>query len=266
MGKNRTERQAHLLTRAAANIETQRAGPARKTWTAHDMQSIHGRNARQRAALDARARGQNVALLGTAGTGKTFLGLAMAFMDLFDATLGVDHIIIVRSAVQGRQQGFLPGTIDEKMQPFSEPYRDALDELFPRFGNNYDNMVEAGKIVFKSTSFLRGCTFSRAVVLADEIQNYDIEEVRSIMTRGSPRTYLTGDTKQIDLDLRHETSGLHHLRRCLAHMPSVTAIEFTAQDIVRKGLAREFILAEEQVASAALLTNPIPQPAAVRAA
>lgn len=234
-----------------AVIEDQAArksGPdRRKSWSLLDMCSLHCANQRQRDALKAWKSGDALALTGYAGTGKTFLGSYFACSSILDKESEQDHIIIVRSAVQGREIGFTPGTVEEKLQEYEEPYQEAMATIFGREAT-YADMKEAKKIVFKSTSFLRGVTWDNAVILVDEAQNMTFHEINSVMTRvgkGS-RIIVSGDTRQCDLSIRsRESSGLADFANIMAVIGGCTSIDFQKEDVVRSKFVKDWIFAAE---------------------
>lgn len=217
-----------------------------KRWTPHDLATVRPRTSRQAEALQAWFQGHHVGLLGTAGSGKSFLAAYMALRGLTEAE--VDRLVIVRSAVQSRDQGFLPGTDEEKMAPFETPYRGLFAELFPLRPNAYDDMKRAGLVEFVSTSFLRGITIDRAVIIVEEVQNMDFDEINTVMTRAGngTRIILTGDTRQNDLSRdRRGISGLARMRQVAKSVPSIALFDFTREDIVRSDFVKQWITAVE---------------------
>jgi phosphate starvation-inducible protein PhoH len=194
--------------------------------------------------------GKNILAVGSAGTGKTYISLYLALKDVM-AKNQYKEIIIVRSSVQAREQGHMPGDAKDKMAHFEAPYVDIVNDLFER-GDAYQIMKQKNLIRFMSTSFIRGLTFDNALILVDEVQNMRWDEIRTIMTRvgeGS-RIILCGDTKQDDLACsknRLDVSGLRQFKRVIDNMSSncFDTVEFTVDDIVRSGLVKEFIIAEE---------------------
>ena len=197
-------------------------------------------------------KGKNILAVGSAGTGKTYISLYLAIKDVM-AKKEYKEIIIIRSSVQSREQGHMPGDAKEKMAHFEAPYSDIVNDLFQR-SDAYQTLKQKSTIRFMSTSFIRGLTFDQAIIIVDECQNMRWDELRTIMTRvgeGS-RIILCGDTKQDDLNCsknRLDVSGLRYFKRVVDKMSSecFETIEFTVNDIVRSGLVKEFIIAEEQL-------------------
>ena len=186
-----------------------------------------------------------IALHGVAGTGKTFCALYKAIEEVLDKSNPFDKIIVVRSAVQGREIGHLPGDIDEKMEIYQQPYRQICETLFGR-RDAWDRLSEQHHIEFISTSFIRGCTWDDAIIVVDEIQNLTWEELNTCMTRVGYRSkiILCGDYRQTDLNKKkNDVSGLVKFFDIAHHMNSFTRIEFTADDIVRSSLVKDWILA-----------------------
>jgi phosphate starvation-inducible protein PhoH and related proteins len=196
--------------------------------------------------------GKNILAIGSAGTGKTYISLYLALKDVM-AKNNYKEIIIIRSSVQSREQGHMPGDGKEKMAYFESPYIDIVNDLFGR-SDAYQIMKQKNMIRFMSTSFIRGLTFDNALIIVDECQNMRWDELRTIMTRvgeGS-RIILCGDTKQDDLACsknKLDVSGLRYFKRVIDKMSTdcFETIEFTVDDIVRSGLVKEFIIAEEQL-------------------
>jgi phosphate starvation-inducible protein PhoH len=209
----------------------------------------------QTKLFDAYNNGKNILAVGSAGTGKTYISLYLALKDVM-AKKQYKEIIVVRSSVQSREQGHMPGGAQEKMSYFEAPYVDIVNDLFER-GDAYQIMKQKNMIRFMSTSFIRGLTFDNALIIVDECQNMRWDELRTIMTRvgESSRIILCGDTKQDDLATsknRLDVSGLRHFKKVIDKMSTdcFETIEFTVDDIVRSGLVKEFIIAEEQLEAA----------------
>ena len=130
----------------------------------------------QTKLFEAYQDGKNVFASGVAGSGKTFLLLYLALKEVFDKSTNYDKVIITRSLLPSRDIGFLPGTLDEKSDLYQDPYRLLVRYMFSmpndaEFAQLYDMLVAQGTLEFISTSFLRGQTFDRAIILCDEFQN-----------------------------------------------------------------------------------------------
>jgi phosphate starvation-inducible protein PhoH len=218
------------------------------------MKKISPLTRNQSRFMDSYRNGYHVANIGSAGSGKTYLALALGLEDVLDND-DFDSVIIIRSAVQSRDQGFMPGSLTEKMAYYEAPYIDIVTDLFDR-KDAYNVLKSSGQVKFMSTSFVRGLTFDRAVIIVDEVQNMTYEELRTIITRvgeGS-RIIICGDTKQDDLmnsRNRLDRSGLGRMLDVLSRMDSFATIEFTREDIVRSGFVKEFIITEETMFEAA---------------
>jgi phosphate starvation-inducible protein PhoH len=199
--------------------------------------------------------GKNIVAVGSAGTGKTYISLYLALKDVM-AKNKYKEVIIVRSSVQSREQGYLPGGVQEKMAQFETPYSDIVNDLFGR-KDAYQIMKQKEMIRFMSTSFIRGLTFDNAIILVDEAQNMNVVELRTIMTRvgeGS-KIIFCGDTRQDDLvssKNKQDVSGLRYFKRVIDRMgpECFDIVEFTSNDIVRSGLVKAFIIAEEELEAA----------------
>lgn len=213
------------------------------------MKRISAMTQNQQKVIDAYEEGYHLANIGSAGTGKTYLSMALALEEVMESE-NFQQIIIVRSAVQSRDQGFMPGSLSDKMGYYETPYQDIVNDLFGR-GDAYQILKSKGMLKFMSTSFVRGLTFDKSIIIVDECQNMRYDELRTVMTRvgESSRIIFCGDTKQDDLACsknRLDTSGLAGFMRILRRMnKSFDIIEFTVDDIVRSGIVKEFIIAEE---------------------
>jgi phosphate starvation-inducible protein PhoH len=186
-----------------------------------------------------------IALHGVAGTGKTFIAVYKALEEVLDKSNPFHKIIIVRSAVQSREMGHLPGDVGEKMEIYQQPYRQICHTLFGR-EDAYQRLEEQGYIQFISTSFIRGMSFDDAIIIVDEMQNMNFEEIDTVMTRVGYRSKIIwcGDYRQTDLRKNNDKSGLLRFFDIAHHMAAFTRIEFTAADIVRSSLVKDYILAK----------------------
>ena len=187
-----------------------------------------------------------IALHGVAGTGKTFCALYKAIEEVLDKSNPFNKIIIVRSAVQSREIGHLPGNVDEKMEIYQQPYRQICETLFGR-RDAWDRLEEQHHIEFISTSFIRGMSFDDAIIIVDEMQNMTFEEIDTVMTRVGYRSKIIwcGDYRQTDLNKRkNDVSGILKFFDVAHHMNAFTRIEFTADDIVRSSLVKDYIIAK----------------------
>lgn len=186
-----------------------------------------------------------IALHGVAGTGKTFIAMYKALEEVLDKSNPFRRIIIVRSAVPSREIGHLPGDLNEKTEIYRQPYRQICHTLFGRL-DAYQRLEEQGYIEFISTSFIRGMSFDDAIILVDEMQNMNYEEIDTVMTRVGYRSKIIwcGDYRQTDLRKSHDKTGILKFFDIAYHMKAFTRIEFTADDIVRSSLVKDYILAK----------------------
>lgn len=189
-----------------------------------------------------------IALHGVAGTGKTFCALYKALEEVLDRANPFQKVIIVRSAVQSREMGHLPGDVAEKMEIYQQPYQQICHTLFER-NDAYQRLSEQGIVDFISTSFIRGMSFDDAIILVDEMQNLTFEEIDTVMTRVGYRSKIIwcGDYRQTDLNKKkNDMSGILKFFDIARKMNSFTRIEFTVDDIVRSSLVKDYILAKIQ--------------------
>jgi predicted ribonuclease YlaK len=201
----------------------------------------------QKKFFDAYKQGDYfVALHGVAGTGKTFCALYKAIEEVLDKNNPFNKIIVVRSAVQSRDIGHLPGDINEKMDIYKQPYIQICETLFGR-KDAWNRLEEQHHIEFISTSFIRGMSFDDAIIIVDEMQNLSFEEIDTVMTRVGYRSKILwcGDYRQTDLNKKkNDMSGILKFFDIAYHMAAFTRIEFTADDIVRSSLVKEYIMAK----------------------
>lgn len=197
------------------------------------------RNAAQKAYLEALNRHEMVFGIGPAGTGKTYLAVAMALSMLRQKRVG--RIVLTRPAVEaGERLGFLPGDLAEKVNPYLRPLYDALHDMAQQA--RVASMLETGTIEVAPLAFMRGRTLNDAFIILDEAQNTTREQMKMFLTRmgfGS-RVVITGDITQIDLpaapDGREERSGLVHALRLLEGLPGLAVHRFRRGDVVRHPL------------------------------
>ena len=192
--------------------------------------------------------GKNLVAYGAAGTGKTFITLYNALQDVLDPSTPYDKIYIVRSLVATREIGFLPGDHDDKSFLYQIPYKNMVKYMFEMpsdadFQMLYGNLKNQDTIDFWSTSFIRGTTLDRSIIIVDEFQNLNYHELDSIMTRVSADTkrMFCGDATQSDLTRDRERNGIIDFMRILQQMESFSCIEFGLEDIVRSGLCKEYL-------------------------
>ena len=200
------------------------------------------------------AKGQNMVAYGCAGTGKTFITLYNALMDVLDPKTPYDQIYIVRSLVATREIGFLPGDHEDKSYLYQIPYKHMVKYMFEMpddasFDMLYGNLKTQGTIDFWSTSFIRGTTFDSSILIVDEFQNLNFHELDSMITRvgENSKIMFCGDATQTDLTKTNEKNGIVDFMKILQNMPSFDTIEFTAEDICRSGLVKEYIISKLQL-------------------
>lgn len=181
--------------------------------------------------------------IGPAGTGKTYLAVAVGVSMFISGH--VDRIILCRPAVEaGERLGFLPGTQEEKVDPYMQPLYDALNDFLP--GKQLARLREEKQIEIAPLAFMRGRTLSRAFVVLDEAQNATTMQMKMFLTRlgeGS-RMVITGDRTQVDLP-RGVASGLADAERLLSSIPNISFNYFTSKDVVRHPLVAAIIEAYE---------------------
>ena len=205
----------------------------------------------QQKLFEAYASNNNLVAYGCAGTGKTFITLYNALKDVLDQETPYEKIYIVRSLIATREIGFLPGDHEDKSSLYQIPYKHMVKYMFEMpteadFEMLYGNLKAQDTIDFWSTSFIRGTTFDKTIVIVDEFQNLNYHELDSIMTRIGEQSKIMfcGDATQSDLIKTNERNGIIDFMRVLRLMPSVDVIEFGIEDIVRSGLVKEYLMAK----------------------
>ncbi len=206
--------------------------------------TVAPKTANQRKYLDAIAANDLVFGIGVAGTGKSFLAVAMAVDALFKKQ--VNRIILTRPAVEaGERLGFLPGDLQEKIDPYLRPLYDALFDLID--AEKVTKMLEKRIIEIAPLAFMRGRTLSDAFIILDEAQNTTSEQMKMFLTRigfGS-KAVVTGDITQIDLP-RGQKSGLKEAQRVLSDIDAIDFVYFTEKDVVRHKLVQMIVKAYEE--------------------
>lgn len=180
---------------------------------------------------------------GPAGTGKTFLAVALAVKALKSGA--VRRIILCRPAVEaGEKIGFLPGDMKEKLDPYMQALYDALNEMIPQ--RRLEDMIEERIVQIAPLAFMRGRTLGDAVVILDEAQNATVAQLKMFLTRmgDNSKFIVTGDETQIDLP-RHSDSGLVHALRILNGIRGISFVSFGKDDVVRHKLVKKIIDAYE---------------------
>jgi predicted ribonuclease YlaK len=205
----------------------------------------------QEIFFDLYKKNQNLVAYGCAGTGKTFITLYNALLDVLDPRTPYEKIYIVRSLVATREIGFLPGDHEDKSSLYQIPYKNMVKYMFEMPDDNafdmlYTNLKSQGTISFWSTSFIRGTTLDNAIIIVDEFQNLNFHELDSMITRvgEDSKVMFCGDATQTDLVKTAEKNGIIDFMRILNNMPSFDTIEFQAEDICRSGLVKEYIVAK----------------------
>ena len=226
----------------------------KKPINADMLRDIEPLTENQQKLFESYSNNKNIIAYGAAGTGKTFITLYNALCDVLDPSTPYEKIYIVRSLVSTREIGFLPGDHEDKSTLYQIPYKNMVKYMFELpsaadFEMLYGNLKAQETISFWSTSFIRGTTFDRAIIIVDEFQNLNFHELDSIMTRVGENTKIMfcGDATQTDLIKQNERNGIVDFMRVLRLMSSIDIIEFGVEDIVRSGLVKEFILAKMEL-------------------
>lgn len=200
---------------------------------------IRGRSANQQQLVDAFEKKDMIFAVGPAGTGKTYLSIALAVKALKEKS--AKKIILSRPAVEaGEKLGFLPGDMKEKIDPYLQPLYDSLEDMIP--ANRLQDLLDKNIIQIAPLAFMRGRTLNDAVVILDEAQNTTTAQIRMFLTRmgWNSKMIITGDMTQIDLP-HNQKSGLKEALEILSDIDDIAVINLTQKDIVRHKLVTSIV-------------------------
>ena len=204
---------------------------------------IKGRSENQQLLIDSFNKNDMIFAVGPAGTGKTYLSIALAVKAMKEKN--AKKIILSRPAVEaGEKLGFLPGDMKDKIDPYLQPLYDALEDMIP--AAKLQDMMEKHIIQIAPLAFMRGRTLSDAVVILDEAQNTTPAQIRMFLTRmgWNTKMIITGDLTQIDLP-HEQKSGLKEALQLLSGIEGISVVEFNKKDIVRHKLVTRIVNAYE---------------------
>ncbi len=205
--------------------------------------AVSPRSPNQKAYIEAMRTGDMVFGIGPAGTGKTYLAVAVALSFLKDRK--VERIILARPAVEaGEKLGFLPGDMAQKVEPYLRPLYDAIFDFHLK--DEADRLISRGVIEIAPLAFMRGRTLNDSFIILDEAQNTTSEQMKMFLTRigFNSKAVITGDVTQIDLPAAR-VSGLVEAERVVARIPGISIIHFDESDVVRHPLVQRIIVAYE---------------------
>ena len=205
---------------------------------------IYPRSATQAAYIQEMMKNELVFGLGPAGTGKTYLAVALAVSMMLEGK--IDKIILSRPAVEaGENLGFLPGDLKEKVDPYLRPLYDALYEMLP--AEQVDKKLAIGEIEIAPLAFMRGRTLSNSFIILDEAQNTTPMKMKMFLTRlgENSRMVVNGDLSQVDLP-KGTISGLRDSLETLKGIDNISSVRFSAADVVRHGLVAKIVKAYEE--------------------
>jgi len=221
--------------------------------THHSLLNIEPIGDVQSNVFEAYAENKNIFAHGVAGSGKTFILLYLALKEVLDKRTPYERVVIIRSLLPSRDVGYLPGTLEEKSDLYQDPYRILVRTMFEMpsdadFLQLYDKLVGQGSLEFITTSFLRGQTFDRTIVLVDEFQNMIFPELDTLITRigQESKVMFAGDTAQTDLK-NGNANGHQRFTTILETMKEFHIAEFGFGDIVRSGLVRNYLIAKHNL-------------------
>ena len=207
------------------------------------VRRIYPRTQHQAEYVDMLQKKDMVFALGSAGSGKTFLAVAEALRLILSHRK--NKLIITRPVVEaGENLGFLPGDLEDKIDPYLRPLRDAMESILPV--ENVKRLFEAGIIEVAPLAYMRGRTLNNAVIILDEAQNTTVSQMKMFLTRmgENSKVFVTGDPSQIDLPKKC-TSGLIHSVNILRNIEDIGFMTLTAEDVVRNNLVKKIVRAYE---------------------
>ena len=214
---------------------------------------IKGRTENQQKLIDAYEKNDMLFAVGPAGTGKTYLSIALAVKALKEKT--AKRVILSRPAVEaGEKLGFLPGDMTDKIDPYLQPLYDALEDMLPAV--KLQDMMEKHVIQIAPLAFMRGRTLNDAVVILDEAQNTTPAQIRMFLTRMglNSKMIITGDMTQVDLP-RGTKSGLHEALEILSDIEGIGVVKLGNKDIVRHKLVTKIVNAYDKFDKNSKKTN-----------
>ena len=248
------DRRHHKMNLTAYDVEDIFSGSGENTRPTADMVVVHGtdgkpiraRNKTQQDLVKAYFENDLIFAIGPAGTGKTYMAIALAVRALKNRE--IKRIILTRPAVEaGERLGFLPGDLKDKLDPYLQPLYDALADMIP--SRRLQEFMADGTIQIAPLAYMRGRTLDKACVILDEAQNTNLGQLKMFLTRmgTSAKFIVTGDATQIDLP-RREDSGLLAGIRLLEGIKGISTIRFTNEDIVRHPLVTKIVKAFDRKA------------------
>lgn len=213
-----------------------------------ELEKIEPITDNQKKAFESWDKGYNLILTGSAGTGKTFIALYNAFKEMLDKPELYRRIMIMRSMVPTRDAGHLPGTKEEKEDPYKVPYKSICDEIFGYKGA-YGKLTTANKLTFETTSYIRGATFDQTIIVVDEMQNLNFHELDSVITRvgNDCKIIFCGDYLQSDFKYNDDKDGIIKFISIVEQMRFFRVVNFGWEDIVRSDLVRDYIMTKEMM-------------------
>ena len=243
------DRRHHKMNLTAYDVEDIFSGSGENTRPTADMIVVHGtdgkpiraRNKTQQDLVKAYFENDLIFAIGPAGTGKTYMAIALAVRALKNRE--IKRIILPRPAVEaGERLGFLPGDLKDKLDPYLQPLYDALADMIP--SRRLQEFMADGAIQIAPLAYMRGRTLDKACVILDEAQNTNLGQLKMFLTRmgTSAKFIVTGDATQIDLP-RREDSGLLAGIKLLEGIKGIATIRFTNEDIVRHPLVTKIVRA-----------------------
>lgn len=206
--------------------------------------SLFAKTLRQRELIKSMDLSQITFAIGPAGTGKTFLAIAYALSQLTEGKK--QKIVLTRPVVEaGENLGFLPGTLNEKLNPYIRPLYDAMEWMMPP--GSIARLESSGAIEIAPLAYMRGRSLHNSIIILDEAQNTSIEQMKMFLTRigENSKSIITGDISQVDLP-RGKKSGLIHAREVLTGIGGIDFVEFSSKDVVRAKIIQKIIDAYER--------------------
>lgn len=249
MTRRRKQEERHVVFNGISKL-SQRKKPINSDFLV-DLQPI---TEKQKKLFSSYSEGKNIVAHGCAGTGKSLVILYNAIKDVLDIRTPYENIYLFRSMVATRPIGYLPGSLEDKINVFELPYKKMVKHMFNMYSDVdydmlYDNLKAQKTIEFCSNSFTRGVTLDDCIIMVDEFSNMNFHELDSMITRVGEncKIMFSGDATQSDLVKTEEKNGIIDFMKIIRNMTSFDVIEFELEDVVRSSLVKEYLVAKHHL-------------------
>lgn len=247
---NQTKRGQELMARSNALLQDDIPKfVSNKKIRIEHLKKISPKTENQQRMFEQYEEGYSLLAHGSAGTGKTFISLYLSLREILLRESPYEKVVVVRSITPVHDIGFLPGTAEEKIDVYQQPYKAIFQELFPLVDSPTEKLIEQNLYEFVPTSFIRGITLHKSIIIMDEFSSATLHENDSVISRlgDDCKIIFCGDLTQTDLQKRDDINGINKFMNILKHVPEFRSIEFTSDDIVRGPLVKSYIMAKERL-------------------